>query len=310
MFKLSLPGLVVLALLVALLLPAGTAAAESVADVEAMVAELSTAEYYSPDLCLRYKEYKDQQVEIISYIVKKGDNLISIAAAYSVSVATISASNNITNINLIFPGQKLVFPAVTGLLYTVAEGDELGAIAEKYQVDEETIWFANALDSDTLVPGNKIVLPGAKIIQSSPVKRTTSRGVATSAVNLATISMPGFIWPLQGNISSSFGMRGRSFHGGIDITSKAGKSIAAAAPGIVIASGWRGSYGYMVEIEHCSGVTSLYAHASKLLVKKGDTVEQGQTIARVGSTGYSTGPHLHFEIVVNGSQVNPRPLLP
>src|SRR5690554_7452613 len=105
-------------------------------------------------------------------------------------------------------------------------------------------------------------------------------------------------------------MRGGRLHRGIDITGKTGKTIYAAASGTVVASGWRGSYGYMVEIRHNDQVSTLYAHASKLLVKRGDYVEQGQAIALVGSTGYSTGPHLHFEIRVKGKQINPITLLP
>lgn len=309
MFKLSLPALVAIVLIMALL-PVGTAAAQSIADVEAMVAELANSDYLSPDLCLAYKDYKDQREEVITYIVKKGDNLISIAAEFNVSVATISASNGISNPHLIHPGQKLEFPAVTGLLYTIVEGDELSTLAEKYKVDVESIWFANALDSSVLEPGSKLVIPGATLPEPPPVTRVSSRGGSVSSVNMANVNFPGFIWPLIGNISSGFGMRGGYFHGGIDITGKTGKTIYAAAPGTVVASGWRGTYGYMVEIQHNDEVATLYAHASKLLVKKGDFVEQGQAIARVGSTGYSTGPHLHFEVKVNGKQVNPRTVLP
>ena len=302
MFKLSLSGLVAIALVMALL-PAGTAAAQSVEaieDVEAMVAELANSDYLSPELCLRYKHYKDPRVEVISYTVKKGDNLISIAAAFGVSVTTISQSNGITNPNLIYPGQKLEFPGVDGLLYTVVPGDELSALAAKYQVDEETIWFANSLDSADLEPGTKLVLPGAKIPEPPPTVKVSSRGVSTSSVNLANVAFPGFIWPLRGNISSGFGMLGGRLHRGIDITGKTGKTIYAAASGTVVASGWRGSYGYMVEIRHNDQVATLYAHASKLLVKRGDYVEQGQPIAQVGSRGYSTGPQLHFEFKVDG----------
>lgn len=316
MFKLSLPCVVIVALLV-LALPAGTVAASSEdagdissEDVAAMVAELADEDNYSPELCFIYKEYKNQRIDTVSYTVKKGDTLISIAETYQVSVATISESNDIANPHLIFPGQELVFPAVSGLLYTVQEGDKLASLAKKYKVDIETIWSANALDSETMVPGLKLVLPGASLPAPPAYKKTVSRASVSRSVNLANVKVPGFIWPVQGRVSSGFGMRGSFFHGGIDITGKYGTPIGAAASGTVTACGWRGSYGYMIEIQHNSQVATLYAHASKLLVSEGEEVTQGQVIAYVGSTGYSTGPHLHFELKIKGDRVNPRSYLP
>lgn len=298
MFKLSLPGLIAAVLIVSLL-PAGAAAAQSIEDVEAMVDELANSDYLSPELCLRYKEYKEQREQVITYVVQKGDTLTAIAAAFGVSVASISESNGIANPHLIYPGQELKFPAVTGLLYTVAPGDELEALAEKYQVEVETIWFANALDSGELQPGSTLILPGAKLPNPPPASR-----------GLSYRSVPGLTWPLSGRISSGFGMRGKDFHRGIDIVGRTGRPIYAAAAGVVTDCGWQGSYGYMVEIRHNDQAATLYAHASKILVKKGDRVQQGQMIARVGNTGNSTGPHLHFEVRVNGRPVNPRLVLP
>jgi murein DD-endopeptidase MepM/ murein hydrolase activator NlpD len=234
---------------------------------------------------------------------------LSIAAIYGVSVATISESNGITNVHLIHPGQELVFPSVSGLLYTVAEGDNISEIADKYDIDLGAIWFANALESIDLELGQQIVLPGAKLPDPPPM-RVASRSVSTAAVNLSGVTVPGFVWPVQGRITSPFGMRGSFFHGGLDVSSGTGTPIKSAASGKVIFSGWKSSYGYMVEIQHNNDVATLYAHASKLLVKVGETVEQGQVIARVGTTGYTTGPHLHFEVKVRGSQVNPRQFLP
>jgi murein DD-endopeptidase MepM/ murein hydrolase activator NlpD len=284
------------------LLVTGTAAAFSVEDVKAMTTELAESEYYSPELCMRYLEYKQQRVEVISYTVVKGDTLIGISGEFGVSLATICESNDIENPNYIKIGQQLQFPEVSGLLYTVLQGDELVALSEKYQVDYEVIWLANSLDSEALTPGTKLVIPGAEL--PNPMLRGTSVSRGIAKVN------SGFIWPLQGRLSSTYGMRKGSFHWGIDITGRRGTPIRAVAAGQVISAGWSGTYGYRVQVQHKSGISTLYAHASKLNVAKGDQVSQGDIIAYVGSTGKSSGPHLHFEVRVNGRHVNPLSRLP
>ena len=112
-------------------------------------------------------------------------------------------------------------------------------------------------------------------------------------------------YPCAGYISSGYGYRGYEFHRGIDIATDYGTPIYASAAGTVVASGYDGGYGYAVEISHRSGLTSFYAHCSSLLVGYGQRVTKGQLIARVGCTGYSTDPHLHYEIRQNGTALNP-----
>lgn len=117
--------------------------------------------------------------------------------------------------------------------------------------------------------------------------------------------------PIPGRVGSGFGMRKHpisgvyKMHNGVDIGGRTGDPIRAAAPGRVIFAGWRGGYGNCVIIDHGGGLSTLYAHASRLYVSQGQSVTQGQTIAAVGSTGYSTGPHLHWEVRINGQPVNP-----
>ncbi len=114
------------------------------------------------------------------------------------------------------------------------------------------------------------------------------------------------IWPTYGEVSSRFGWRwGNDWHPGIDIANDYGTPIAATATGTVVFSGWYHGYGKMIKIDHHNGIVTAYAHCSELLVNVGDKVKKGETIAYMGSTGYSTGPHVHYEVIVNGTVVNP-----
>jgi murein DD-endopeptidase MepM/ murein hydrolase activator NlpD len=124
-------------------------------------------------------------------------------------------------------------------------------------------------------------------------------------------------WPAQGDISSEFGWRsspfggrGDCFHGGIDIANDSGVAVAAAADGTVNFAGWKGGYGKVLEINHGYGYKTIYGHNSALLVSEGDKVKKGQEIARMGTTGRSTGPHLHFEVIKDGELQDPRIYLP
>jgi murein DD-endopeptidase MepM/ murein hydrolase activator NlpD len=124
-----------------------------------------------------------------------------------------------------------------------------------------------------------------------------------------------FMLPVNGRFSSGFGVRVhpishvRKMHTGQDIAAPSGTSIRAAGPGVVISTGWRGGYGNTVIIDHGGGISTLYGHCSKIYAHSGQKVNAGDSIAAVGTTGYSTGPHLHFEVRVNGTPVNPRKYL-
>ena len=131
---------------------------------------------------------------------------------------------------------------------------------------------------------------------------STSRSTTTKKINLGMT----LVRPTSGVLTSRFGARWGSTHTGIDVGAPTGTSIKAAAGGTVIFSGWKGTLGKLIVISHGNGVQTYYAHCSSLLVSSGQTVSSGQLIAKVGSTGRSTGPHLHFEIRVNGTAVNPQ----
>lgn len=132
--------------------------------------------------------------------------------------------------------------------------------------------------------------------------RSAQAGAASTG---SGVSASGLIWPVQGPVTSGYGMRWGRLHEGIDIACATGTPIQAAASGTVIHSGWLGGYGNLVVVDHGNGLATAYAHNSSLLVAVGQSVAQGETVSLCGSTGNSSGPHLHFEVRVNGVAVDP-----
>ena len=229
------------------------------------------------------------------YIVQAGDTLSGIAQQYGIDVETLMSGNPGIS-DLIHPGDQLVILPTKGVVYQVNTGDTLWDIAQTYGIQVETIKSANAKTSDLVTAGEKIFIPGARW------------GRADTAVARASASR--FIWPTKGEISSSFGWRWGRLHAGVDIANDSGTYVMSARAGRVIWAGWRGGYGYAVMLDHGGGYVSLYGHLDDYFVEKGQYVRAGQRIASMGSTGNSTGPHLHFEIQKDGQPVNPVEFLP
>lgn len=156
-------------------------------------------------------------------------------------------------------------------------------------------------------------MEAALLAQSQEIESEIRRIQSTPSgrARLAKVFKGGLGWPCGGRISSRFGYRRHpitgvyKLHTGVDIAARSGTPIKAAGDGVVILSGWMGPYGYAVVIDHGGGISTLYGHCSRLMVRVGDSVKKGDTIGAVGSTGYSTGPHCHFEKRVNGTPVNP-----
>jgi murein DD-endopeptidase MepM/ murein hydrolase activator NlpD len=199
------------------------------------------------------------------------------------------------------------------LAVTLGEGQTLWSLARAHGVSVETIVEANGLrDADRVRAGRRLVIPGRTVV-SRPSRATTAsvsaqrageaftKAASATAVRIAR----GFLWPARGQLTSRFGWRRWRHHDGIDIAAPYGSPVYAARPGRVVFAGWYYAYGRAVIVDHGDGVQTLYGHASKLLVQTGQTVGQGELIARVGASGRATGPHVHFEVRVNGKPVNP-----
>ena len=252
-----------------------------------------------------------KRTEIITYVVQNGETISNIARRFGVSVNTVLWENNLGAYSLIRPGDNLRILPFTGITHTVKSGDTVSAIARKYGVSEESITSANN-SSGSLKIGQKLLIPGGVKI-AAQVASTQNRNVSglsvikdlvTPSSSKASPSNSMLVWPTVGHrITQYFSWR----HNGVDIGNKVGTPIYAADDGVVTVSagGWNGGYGNAILINHGGNVKTRYGHASKLLVKVGETVERGQLIALMGSTGRSTGPHLHFEVLIKGTRYNP-----
>jgi murein DD-endopeptidase MepM/ murein hydrolase activator NlpD len=246
------------------------------------------------------KEFsKPRMLLYAAYTVKSGDTISDLARNFGLNQDTLISYNEVKQSRLLQIGQVLKIPNQDGLLYTVKKGDTLAGVAEKYQTDTGTIQTVNELFSETITAGSRIFIPGARL----------------DWMDLQEINGDLFTWPVYGYLTSLYGYRAspftgaRQFHSGIDIGAAKGTAIRAAMGGRVIAVGYDDSYGNYVVITHHGGYRTLYGHMNVARVKPGAYVAAGDRIGDVGSTGRSTGPHLHFTVYKNGVTVNPRSLL-
>lgn len=252
-------------------------------------------------------EEQEPVPQILSYTVVAGDSLGAIAAKYGTDTSTLMALNSLTSSNLLQVGKTIRVLTIKGVVHKVTKGDTLWDISMAYKVDSETIQKANPeMVPAALRPGDELIIPGGRMPDRTS---TVSRG-ASSRSSSSSSSSTSYAWPVKGRITSGFGLRSGGFHEAIDIGVPTGTTVRAARAGKVTFSGWASGYGYLVKISHGNGYETRYAHNSKLLVNVGQQVEQGQAIAYSGSTGNSTGPHLHFEIRKNGVELNPISVLP
>jgi murein DD-endopeptidase MepM/ murein hydrolase activator NlpD len=242
---------------------------------------------------------KPRMLLFSSYQIERGDTIGELAVNFGLNQDTLLSLNNIKNSRLLQIGQTLKVPNQDGILYTVKRGDTLSSIAEKYRIPAEAIQTVNELFSPSVKTGSSLFVPGARLPQT----------------DLQEINGDLFIWPTRGYVTSPYGYRAnpftgaRQFHSGLDIGAPIGTPVRAAMAGRVIAAAVNESNGNYVVITHHSGYRTLYAHLNVIRVKSGAYVKTGEHIGDVGTTGISTGPHLHFTVYKNGVTMNPRLLI-
>jgi murein DD-endopeptidase MepM/ murein hydrolase activator NlpD len=241
----------------------------------------------------------DEGLFYTAYRVLKGDTISHIAETFGVTADAIITFNDITNARTLQIGKLLKIPNLNGILYQVKRNDTLDGIARAHGVSLERMLELNAVDAGGLEPGQRLFLPDARL----------------SNITLREINGDLFSWPIRGWITSWYGWRNdpftgsRSFHTGIDIGSAEGLPVRAAMEGTVSATGFSTISGNYVVLSHHSGYSTMYAHLSSIAVRQGQRVSTSTILGAVGSTGYSTGPHLHFTVQKHGRLVNPMTLL-
>jgi len=265
--------------------------------------------------------------EVVEYVVTTGDSVFGIAQSFNIEPETVLWSNyDVLNDNpdMLSPGMELNIPPVDGVYYQWEEGDTFQAVAAEFKADADEIinWAGNHLDltDPNVVAGTFVMIPnGEREFQQwlVPTIARANSGVSASLLGpgACTGSYDGaygsgaFAWPASQHVLS--GNDYWSGHLGIDIAGATGDGVFAADAGVIVYSGWTyGGYGNMIMIDHGNGYQTLYGHLSSVSARCGQSVFTGTYIGSFGSTGNSTGPHLHFEVRYLGGFINPYFVLP
>ena len=265
---------------------------------------------------------KGYRKSVVEYTVERGDSIFGISSEFSIKPESILYANYATlndDPHTISIGTKLEIPPTDGILYEWQEGDTLDNVAARYKAKKEDIllWPGNNLDmtNPVIQPGTMIMIPGGyRELKPWVIAVTASDNAGVSAKisgpfsctpSSGAVGSGSFIWPTayQGQVSGNDYWGG---HRALDGMCYQGDAIFASDSGVVIYAGSiGGGYGNLVAIDHGNGWLTLYAHLSSVSVRCGQSVSRGQVIAACGSTGNSTGPHLHFEVRKGGAFVNP-----
>ncbi len=236
---------------------------------------------------------KPKNSTISVYVVRPGDTLSQIAELFGVSASTILWANDLPRNSKLQVGQTLTILPVTGVKYMTKKGDTLSSVAKRFGGDAAEIANFNGINEGALAAGVEIIIPDGELQTPLPVK--TGKTV-TAAVKYGTAASIGYYMAPLSRYVETQGLHG---YNGVDLGAPLGTPIMASAAGEVIvakSNGYNGGYGGYVVIQHANGSQTLYAHMSQVSTYSGAIVKQGQVIGAVGSTGRSTGAHLHFEI--------------
>ena len=246
------------------------------------------------------------------YITAQGDTLDGVARLTGCDPELLAAINGLEPQAALAAGRLLTLADEPALSLTVRDGDSLASLSRAYGCSLEDLARVNGLTPPWLIfPGQQLLLPLGEEQTCFAGRGEALLVSATAPVYVARRAEDSLQWPLWGVISSPFGRRSRGWHYGLDIAAESGTAITAAASGLVTEAGWKNdAYGWTVMLDHGNGMQTLYSHCSQLLVQAGQSVGQGQSIAQVGSSGNSTGPHLHFEVRLDNECQNPADFLP
>lgn len=274
------------------------------------------------------------RLQVVKYTVQAGDTVFGVAEKFGLKPETILWANQFVlgdNPHNLRPGQELNILPVNGTYHRWSAGDGLNAVAKFFSVKPEDIveFPGNGLDPDTLgdysrpniVAGTWLVIPGGsrefvnwsapEIPRDNPgVAKVLGAGACGSVANGA-IGAGVFVWPANNHFLSGFDYNPGANHAGIDVDGETGDPVYAVDNGVVVYAGWNDwGYGNMVVINHGNGWQTLYAHLDQYYVQCGQSVYMTNIIGALGNTGNSTGSHLHFEMMYNGTKVNPHDYLP
>ncbi len=263
----------------------------------ALVSDISPITDVNPELVVVTSSGPD---DISVYTVREGDTLGTISEMFDISPNTIRWANDIDVKGAIKPGQELVILPISGIKHKVVKGETFASIAKKYGGDAREISLFNGIEeNEVLASGTDIIIPNGESAQPAQTKKPTNTSKGTPSKEAPNGY---YIKPVKG-----IKTQGQHDRWAIDIGAKTGTAVWAMAPGKVIivkVGGWGGGYGNYVVINHDNGTQTLYAHLSSVSVKQGQTVNRGDVIGGVGSTGRSTGPHLHIEIRPGKTGIN------
>ncbi len=247
--------------------------------------------------------------EIVDYTVQEGETLSQIAEKHNLNVDTVLWANGLDSAKVkIRQGQVLKIPPVDGVIHKVKKGETVYSIAKKFEANPQAMvdYPFNEFTNDetfALAVGQTLMVPDG--VMPEEVPEAPKQYLASQLTpNAGVVSALGsFVWPASGSLSQGY----KFYHKAIDIASATGGTIVAADSGRVTVAGWpdNSGYGNRVIIDHGNGYVTLYAHMSRIAVVAGQSVNRGDLIGYIGSTGRSTGPHLHFEIRASGALQNP-----